>query len=210
MVDGFGYADYKTTSTGIPTFYLQVLDASDPESLYTRGSVGLPFYIADVELVAGYAYVSTESGGLYLCEVSDPDNPYIVGALSTRDCVSQAAPAGGYILIAHETGGLQVAPLDCSAFAGVVMDIDPPVSDLVNHQGLAGAYPNPFHVTMKGRVSLSIYDVAGARVASLVDRALDAGGHTATFDGQDLAPGIYFATLETRGRKFTKKVVLVK
>ena len=59
-------------------------------------------------------------------------------------------------------------------------------------------------------VKLSIYDVTGARAAELIDGILPPGLHTATFESGTLSSGIYFASVETGGKRLTTKVVKVK
>lgn len=84
-------------------------------------------------------------------------------------------------------------------------------SDLVN-------YPNPFNpstqlsFTLKesGLVSLRVYNTIGKEVANLADGYYEAGKHTATFDGSNLASGIYFYRLTTPSATITKKMMLVK
>ncbi|MBU1652772.1 T9SS type A sorting domain-containing protein [bacterium] len=82
--------------------------------------------------------------------------------------------------------------------------------------------PNPFNPTTAisyqlsavSRVSLKVYDVQGREVAELVNGWREAGSHQVTFDGSDLASGIYFCRLEASGSEnptyMTRKMVLVK
>ena len=64
--------------------------------------------------------------------------------------------------------------------------------------------PNPFNPTTVASyemrdasyVNLTVYDVSGHEVAVLVDGWREAGAHEVTFDGSNLAAGIYFARLE--------------
>jgi hypothetical protein len=66
-------------------------------------------------------------------------------------------------------------------------------------------YPNPFNpgteiafaLPAASRVRLTVYDVAGRAVATLVDgKILDAGAHRAGFNASSLASGAYIYTLE--------------
>jgi hypothetical protein len=71
------------------------------------------------------------------------------------------------------------------------------------------ALPNP------GHARLTVYDVAGRRVADLVDRAMDAGVHSITWDGRDasgspVASGVYLARLEAGGKTMTREMVRLK
>ena len=66
-------------------------------------------------------------------------------------------------------------------------------------------HPNPvrqratvgFRLPRATRVRLGLFDVSGARVASLVDGPLDAGWHDVAFDARGVRSGVYFYRLET-------------
>lgn len=88
---------------------------------------------------------------------------------------------------------------------------------------LAGSYPNPtrgaatvgFALDEAGPVSLSVYDVMGRKVATLVDRALQAGAHEVRWngraaDGSTVASGVYLIRLEAGERVATQRLTVVK
>jgi len=78
--------------------------------------------------------------------------------------------------------------------------------------------PNPFNPTTVisfqlsafGHVKLAVYDIAGRKVATLVDGYRDAGSHEVTFDGSGLASGIYLLSMEKQETTLINKMVLVK
>lgn len=85
---------------------------------------------------------------------------------------------------------------------------------------LAQNFPNPwaattdirFAVPAKQHVQLSIFDVRGARVATLVDGELERGGHRVawngrTYTGDRAAAGVYFYKLQTKSEIRTRKMV---
>ena len=79
-------------------------------------------------------------------------------------------------------------------------------------------YPNPFNpvttitygLPRYGHTRLTVYDIMGREVSKLVDEFRDAGTYTVSFDGTNLASGIYFYTLESGRFKETKRMLLVK
>jgi len=84
-------------------------------------------------------------------------------------------------------------------------------------------YPNPFNPGTKifyqiadaGRVSLSIYNMMGQRVATLVDRHQTPGYYTVEWnglgsDGNEVSTGIYIYRLECAGKVLTKRMVKMK
>jgi hypothetical protein len=79
-------------------------------------------------------------------------------------------------------------------------------------------YPNPFNpvteikydVPKNSRVTLKVYNVLGAEVATLVDADQKANFYTVSWDAKDLASGVYFCTLTAGDFKAVKKMVLLK
>ena len=63
---------------------------------------------------------------------------------------------------------------------------------------------------MLSSVKLSIFDVTGRRIETLVNGSLSAGRYEYTFDGSTLSSGIYYYSLETDEFSETKKMVLLK
>ena len=64
-------------------------------------------------------------------------------------------------------------------------------------------------------MTLSIHDVAGRLVTTLIDRRMDAGAHTTEWDGMDVrgervTSGVYFYRLTAGNRTLTRKAVLLK
>jgi flagellar hook assembly protein FlgD len=64
-------------------------------------------------------------------------------------------------------------------------------------------------------VALTVYDVLGRRVRTLVKAALPAGTHRVAWSGRDeagrpVAPGVYFLRLEALGEARTGKVVRLR
>lgn len=84
-------------------------------------------------------------------------------------------------------------------------------------------YPNPFnpmttigfHVEEASRVKLTVLDVAGRRVATLLDKPMPAGYHQVTWNGTDdagrlVASGTYFYRITTGASEKTRKMILLK
>ncbi len=79
-------------------------------------------------------------------------------------------------------------------------------------------YPNPFNASTAltfrldtaGPVNLSIYDLLGQRVTSLVNGHMEAGAHSVTWHANELPTGVYFARLTSGGENRTVKMALLK
>jgi len=88
---------------------------------------------------------------------------------------------------------------------------------------LSQNYPNPFNPTTKmnyalpkrSRVIISVYNVLGQEVTTLLNKEQDYGYHTVTWNGTDrigkqVASGVYFARLTTKNFSQTKKMLMLK
>jgi hypothetical protein len=79
-------------------------------------------------------------------------------------------------------------------------------------------YPNPFNPATEIRyqlaaathINISIYDVAGRRVTTLVEGWQDTGSHRAVFDASDLASGLYIYCIHAGDFVKSGKLLLVK
>jgi ligand-binding sensor domain-containing protein len=83
--------------------------------------------------------------------------------------------------------------------------------------GIRSAYPNPFNpsITIEftldrpGKATLSIYTITGQLVETLSNGIMNAGRHTIVWNARQ-ASGVYLATLESEGRRDTRRVTFVK
>lgn len=78
--------------------------------------------------------------------------------------------------------------------------------------------PNPFRPTTRIRfcvpetdfVELTVYDVQGRKVETLLSAPVRAGSHEVPWSAHGLAGGVYWARLEAGGRTETRKMVLLR
>ncbi|PKL87593.1 MAG: peptidase S8, partial [Ignavibacteriae bacterium HGW-Ignavibacteriae-2] len=59
-------------------------------------------------------------------------------------------------------------------------------------------------------VNLTVYDVLGSKVITLVNKQQSLGSYNATFNSRNLPSGVYFYTLQTGGFSQTKKMVILR
>lgn len=79
-------------------------------------------------------------------------------------------------------------------------------------------YPNPFNPSTKVKfdlqrssgIKLSVYDVNGKFLKTLVNGDLPAGSYVTEWNASDFPSGIYFYRLEAEGNVFSKRMMLVK
>lgn len=122
---------------------------------------------------------------------------------------AQEASENALITNAEMTGNLN----------GIVMAVEQrPGGNIPATFTLSQNYPNPFNPTTqidysvpkRSLVTLDVYNVLGEKVATLFSGVLQPGSYSATFNGNDLASGVYFYRLQAGSVSITKKLVLLK
>ena len=83
---------------------------------------------------------------------------------------------------------------------------------------LNSPYPNPFNpvttlsfaLPEDSRVALSIYNLQGREIVTLINGNMDAGYHSAKWDASSHASGVYFVKMVAGAYINTQKLMLVK
>ena len=104
-----------------------------------------------------------------------------------------------------------------SGFTPLPTAVDPPLPRADTELFLAAA-PNPFHgstliryrVQQPGRVRLTLYDLQGRALATLVDGERAAGEYSVSLAGTGLAAGVYHYRLDSGGASVVRRAVLLK
>ena len=102
-----------------------------------------------------------------------------------------------------------------------VLSVD--IVGLAKEVKLGKNYPNPFNpvtsisFTIPGKqiVQLTIFDILGNEISTLLNSELSAGLHNVQWNGsnmigQQVASGVYLYTLKTNGKSFTQKMLFTK
>lgn len=107
----------------------------------------------------------------------------------------------------------------------IVIGVESPESSdmLPQEYLLSQNYPNPFNPTTtikyslpeKGHVTLTIYNILGRRVRTLIDVSKEAQKYKITWDGRDsfdnpVTSGVYFYQLRVNDKVSTKKMLLMR
>jgi hypothetical protein len=79
-------------------------------------------------------------------------------------------------------------------------------------------YPNPFNPVTEisfnlphsTDVKLEIFNIMGQKITTLIDKGLEAGSHKITWDGSNVASGVYFYRIQAGELNATRKMVLLK
>lgn len=83
---------------------------------------------------------------------------------------------------------------------------------------LSQNYPNPFNpvttinysVSKFGLVNISVFDLLGRNIKTLINTTQNAGDYSVSFDASNLSGGIYYYRITTSENSMTRKMVLLK
>ncbi len=185
---------YKYTSVGGDTLLLAAVFAK------SSSAIGA----GELKVVASASSYTQFSVPITYVAAGTPDSAAVVVTI---------VPASGSSM-AHAGSMFKLDDLSFSGAAAVENTVNPsPMSYSLDQN-----YPNPFNPTTvihyqlpaSSQVSLKVYDVLGREVASLVDARENAGAYSVTFDGNNLASGVYFYRLQAGDFSAMKKLMLVK
>ena len=131
------------------------------------------------------------------------------------------APTGLYkVTVTHKNSLFSGAQDYALVYRGMHESSAPtPVGASVPKFTMSAPYPSPvtgtatidFSMGQPGRVSIAVYDVAGRRVASLLDTTAHAAGPgSVIFNARNMPSGVYFVKMQTSSQTITKKITVVK
>jgi hypothetical protein len=146
-------------------------------------------------------------------EPLSPTDPMVYNLKVTNTTLRTASTSGGPIgdLTWELASGYNSTQAE---IATDVKEINSLPTDFVLDQN----YPNPFNpsttinfsVNKASNVKLTVYNMLGQKVATLVDNFMNAGSYEVKFNASRLASGVYFYSLEAGSFKANKKMMLLK
>ncbi len=110
--------------------------------------------------------------------------------------------------------------IDATGSMGTVLSVRSVPNTMPRNFSLEQNYPNPFNPStqiqytlpenFKGNVSLTVFDVLGKKVTTLVNEQQTAGTFSASWNAASSASGVYFCILRAGSFFSVKKMVLMK
>lgn len=193
---------------------LTVFDLTNPSQPERRGNVIPPgggLVTADLNSSGPYVYLDF-GVDFFIADASDPWNPRIVETLRDVGVLALAA-TGNLILIGVENGGFIVLKnlLLTSSLEEKRQGFPQEISFSQN-------YPNPFNsrtlveysIRERTHVQISVFNVLGQLVTTLIDEVQDPGDHKVPYDGSGLSSGVYFFRIVARNFVQVKSAVMIK
>jgi hypothetical protein len=100
----------------------------------------------------------------------------------------------------------------------VVTDIEGSKLKLPKTFALQQNYPNPFNpsttiefdILISSEVIIYVYNIAGQKIRTLLNKKMPAGNHQVKFNAGNLSTGIYFYRIEAGDFQEVKKMILIK
>lgn len=141
-------------------------------------------------------------------------------SLVINQTVSAGVPFGTYNvqITGTEPGGVRNHTRTYQLVVSSLVGISENENNAPVKYALEQNYPNPFNPVTKinyfvekaGFVKLTVFDVTGREVQSLVNGNINAGSYSVDFDAAKLNSGMYFYKLEAGDYKEVKKMILIK
>ncbi len=172
------------------------------------------------EITLRWRDISRTEDGYVIQRKSDTDESYVsvdsVGANITvyTDITAQSNVMYIYRVAAYKGGSMSAFTNETSP---IVVNIDRE-EGLPSTYAIKPNYPNPFNpstvigydLPVASDVRLTVFDLLGREVSTLVNGSMQAGSHQAVFDANGLSSGIYVYVLQAGGYQLTGKMVLMK
>lgn len=220
--------DKTTKAVGSHANYtaLRVTDDNDDLALGSSIPYGITvdkdglLWVAGIDSTRRWVKGFKVEVGLLSAKATEMDELPSAGKMISPD--PDGAPMRGPADVAFSADGMYAYVID--AWKGCVYRFYNESSavensaETVNSFSLEQNYPNPFNPTTNitfslsemSNVRLSVYNVLGQEVATLVNGMKNAGSHTVEFNAENLSNGIYLYTLKAGDYSVTKKMALVK
>jgi hypothetical protein len=74
----------------------------------------------------------------------------------------------------------------------------------------SGSFTVDYTLPKEGPITISLYDLSGRRIATVLDGEMTAGRHDISCDASLLPPGVYLARLATDSGTLTRRVVIAR
>jgi hypothetical protein len=154
----------------------------------------------------GFVTTYTDINGYYIAHVSNKIYKYSVG------------PQGYSLPIGYVSSSVTAHAGETNVNLNITMSDVKSEASNVKEFSLEQNYPNPFNptttinysVAKEGQVKLTVYNMLGGKVATIVNEYKPAGHYSVQFNGSRLSSGIYLYKLESGNFTAEKKLILLK
>ncbi|MCB0287509.1 MAG: T9SS type A sorting domain-containing protein [Calditrichaeota bacterium] len=207
------------------TYGMYKLDATNQWVLYNNGWPGsAPFWATGKSIASNGQTVFAYAQGLFEASVYQSND-----AGNSWSTVATGLPTSGtlglddFLVADQHYAYCYYRSLNAAEF-GIYRALLSPTAIADDETALPGKfnlaqnYPNPFNPSTTisyqlpnaNRVKLSVYDMLGREIQTLVNEQQNAGQHTVQFDAQQLPSGVYFYSIDAGNFQATRKMLLIE
>ena len=198
-----------------------VIAPANGETLYVDDEAEILWVATDNAAVDSISiYYSTDGGVTFpytiaTGEPNDSSYTWTVPDTPSENCIVK--------VVAYDSSLNQGVGVSESAFSIMSEQVGVGVTPMAAQFELKQNIPNPFNpltniefgLAQPSRVTIRIYDMTGSLVRTLVNEVRPAGRHSVVWTGVDeggkpVSSGVYAYVMEAGGKKFTRKLVLLR
>ncbi|MFH0988431.1 MAG: YCF48-related protein [bacterium] len=142
------------------------------------------------------------------------------GGSSWKNVIDTAVVKGTLYSVAVDKAGTPWIGAASSTIytAGAAVGVEPVSASLPVAFTLHQNYPNPFNpsttirfdVPVSGDVRLTVYDLLGRYIATLLDSRIAAGSYQVMFHAAGIPSGVYLYSIEMGGKTFSRTMTVIK
>ena len=200
-----GYVDSYSSTTTVPT---------SPDVYGKRGVVDLRVAYTYNNTALDSVIYTSSTGGAFVSPVRVSYNDSSPFNAPPKPAFKNGGGDDCFILWSQYDGNNVQSSRLCGSTVGITNN----GTQVPHAYNLEQNYPNPFNPSTEikfglpssGLAKMVVYDIEGRVVATLVDKVMDAGSYSVSFDASKISSGIYFYKLTSGNFVSTKKMVLVK
>ena len=182
----------------------------DPDTKTIAGTFGV-FHMGTSRLIAKDASGTTLTQGTV-------HNITPLEKLEINESLEIPVETASIEVVVYDYLGNEVGSITSATPAQLVSIEEPLAAALPENSTLLQNYPNPFNSTTlikyvlseKQSIELTIYDLSGQRVKTLVHQVQPAGSYSVSFKGANLSSGIYLCNMRTEKTNITQRLLLIK
>ncbi len=191
-------------------FGFWIIDISNLQSPQQLGGYYSGHAWPSIAVLGSYAYIPDRQSGIHIVDISNPALPLRASIHDTPGLAQGVFMSDSALYLADYSSMRFFHPV---ATSRANSDNNLPSKPIILEN-----YPNPFNaqtiikyaLNENGLVTLSIYNINGRKITTLVDGIQYAGEHRLEWHALKYPSGIYFARLQYAGNSQIRKLILLK
>ena len=187
---------------------LRIMDVSKPDNPVEIGAYNEGFSLTrNITIKDNFAYMTDGLNGLRIIDVSKPESPTEIDGFRTH----------AYGLFVQ--GNLAYVTAGVGGFYILRNELADEIEHIPTHISMMQNFPNPFNsettirfeLSVPERVTLTLFDINGREVATLVDNVLyNSGSYEIEWASGALPSGVYIYRFHAGDHVETKKMILLR